>query len=92
MHATVAAFSSQIAMIPVAYSRKFAGLYENVGYDVLIDLQGMTLNEALLKTFEYIEHSCELQQKVLACQEIVQEKAMKNKELIKQFIKRRVKG
>lgn len=92
MHATVAAFSSQIAMIPVAYSRKFAGLYENVGYDVLIDLQGMTLNEALLQTFEYIEHSCELQQKVLACQEIVQEKAMKNKELIKEFIKRRVKG
>lgn len=32
MHATVAAFSSGVATIPTAYSRKFAGLYSNLGY------------------------------------------------------------
>lgn len=87
MHATVAAFSSNIATIPVAYSRKFAGLYENVGYDILIDLQNMDLKEALLKTMEYINNSQVIKEKVSLCQQQVFEKTKENKELLRQFIK-----
>ena len=38
MHATIAALSSGTAVVPVAYSRKFAGLFGGVGYDHVVDL------------------------------------------------------
>ncbi|WP_346288213.1 polysaccharide pyruvyl transferase family protein [Zoogloea sp.] len=37
MHATIAAFSSGVPVVPVAYSRKFAGLFGSLGYECLID-------------------------------------------------------
>lgn len=60
MHATVAAFSSGIPTIPVAYSRKFAGLYENLGYRVNIDLEHSTLELALQQTVAWVENRAEL--------------------------------
>lgn len=38
MHATIAAFSTGVPTIPVAYSRKFKGFFGSLGYDVLVDL------------------------------------------------------
>ncbi len=38
MHATIASFSSGVATIPLAYSRKFVGLFNNLGYEHVIDL------------------------------------------------------
>lgn len=38
MHATIAALSSGTAVVPVAYSRKFAGLFGGVGYGHVVDL------------------------------------------------------
>lgn len=87
MHATVAAFSSNIATIPVAYSRKFAGLYENIGYDILIDLKSTSLEEALVKTMGYIHNSQEIKEKVSLCHQQVFEKTKENKELLRKFIK-----
>ena len=87
MHATVAAFSSNIATIPVAYSRKFAGLYENIGYDILIDLKSTSLEEALVKTMGYIRNSQEIKEKVSLCHQQVFEKTKENKELLRKFIK-----
>lgn len=37
MHACIAAFSSGVPMIPMAYSRKFAGLFGTIGYDRTVD-------------------------------------------------------
>lgn len=36
MHATIAAFSSGVPVIPISYSRKFEGLYESIGYNHVI--------------------------------------------------------
>lgn len=55
MHATVAAFSSGVVTIPIAYSRKFNGLYNNIGYNYIIDALKMNNNEAIEKSIEYIE-------------------------------------
>lgn len=38
MHATIAAFTSGVPTIPVAYSRKFAGFFGSLSYPVLVDL------------------------------------------------------
>ncbi|WP_210528781.1 polysaccharide pyruvyl transferase family protein [Rubellimicrobium arenae] len=40
MHACIAAFSSGVPVIPMAYSRKFAGLFGSLGYDRTVDCTG----------------------------------------------------
>lgn len=47
MHATIAALSSGIACLGLAYSRKFQGLYETLGYDGNIDLASASPDETL---------------------------------------------
>lgn len=37
MHACIAAFSSGVPVVPMAYSRKFAGLFGALGYDETVD-------------------------------------------------------
>lgn len=54
MHATIAAFSSGVATIPTAYSRKFAGLYQGIGYKYVIDLCSMSTDESIGLTKQYI--------------------------------------
>lgn len=48
MHACIAAFSSGVPVVPVAYSRKFSGLFEGVlGYRHLVPVTGLTSEQAL---------------------------------------------
>ena len=47
MHATIAAFSSGVPVVPVAYSRKFSGLYGTLGYKNLVDGQSDTTQTAI---------------------------------------------
>ena len=78
MHSTIAAFSSGVVTIPVSYSRKFEGLYENLGYKYLINAKEETTESALTLTKAYVDNRIELQQ--------TQENAMKTIEsLIAQF-------
>lgn len=63
MHATVAAFSTGVATIPTAYSRKFGGLYNNLGYPYVIDLQSMDMETAVARTMDFVERYKELQSK-----------------------------
>jgi polysaccharide pyruvyl transferase WcaK-like protein len=37
MHACIAAFSSGVPVVPIAYSRKFAGLFDALGYRYTVD-------------------------------------------------------
>jgi polysaccharide pyruvyl transferase WcaK-like protein len=47
MHACIAALSSGVAVAPVAYSRKFAGLFGMLGYRWLVPVTGMDTDAAL---------------------------------------------
>ena len=42
MHACIAAFSSGVPVVPMAYSRKFAGLFGSIGYDQTVDCTTQT--------------------------------------------------
>lgn len=57
MHSTIAAFSSGVATIPFSYSRKFEGLYDQLGYQYLIGGTSMTIEDAINKTELYLETS-----------------------------------
>lgn len=47
MHATIAALSSGVPTIPLAYSRKFRGVFEPLGYDETINLSEMDEDEII---------------------------------------------
>lgn len=48
MHATIAAFSSGVPVVPMAYSRKFNGLFiDTLQYESMVDLRNMTTEEVL---------------------------------------------
>lgn len=55
MHATIGSFSSEIPTIPVAYSRKFEGVFGSIGYDINIDCKKLNTEEAIILTSSYIE-------------------------------------
>lgn len=55
MHACIAAFSSGVAVVPIAYSRKFAGLFNALGYTHVADCRTQTAGEicaAVVSGFE----------------------------------------
>lgn len=54
MHSTIGAISSGVPVIPVAYSRKFNGLYEALEYKWLIDAKAdLTAQQAVEQFMEY---------------------------------------
>lgn len=56
MHATIAAFSTGVTTIPFSYSRKFEGLYHDLGYKYLISGTAMSTDKALALTKEWISN------------------------------------
>ncbi len=57
MHACIAAYSSGVATIPVAYSRKFAGLFGGtLRYPHMVPVTGMTTAEAVDYVIDRIAH------------------------------------
>ncbi|HCG8610054.1 TPA: polysaccharide pyruvyl transferase family protein [Vibrio parahaemolyticus] len=47
MHATVAAFSTGVAVTPYAYSRKFKGLYNTIGYKRILEAKELSLEDSV---------------------------------------------
>ncbi|MCS6986100.1 MAG: polysaccharide pyruvyl transferase family protein [Sphingomonadaceae bacterium] len=60
MHATIAAFSARVPVVPVSYSRKFEGLFGSLGYRWLVPHRGMTTEAALDFTLSAFARRTEL--------------------------------
>ena len=56
MHSTIAAISSNVITIPLGYSRKFNGLFDQLNYQFYIDATKTTQNEALNLVEKYISN------------------------------------
>lgn len=56
MHATIGAFSSGVPIAPVAYSRKFSGLYDSIGYPYIIDCTALDESQAINRVMEMIKN------------------------------------
>lgn len=70
MHATIAAFTSGVATIPVAYSRKFAGYYSNLGYPDLVDLTKLNTSAAVASTVRLVDDRLRLSLAARDCQDV----------------------
>ena len=60
MHACIAAFSSGVPVVPMAYSRKFAGLFGSLGYDETVDCTSQSAEEILARIFDAYDRRVDL--------------------------------
>lgn len=83
MHATIAAFSSKVAVIPFSYSRKFEGLFNTIGYPYCISAREIDTEEAITRTIQYIDDYLTLSKSVCARVNAVNERIRDFKDTIK---------
>jgi colanic acid/amylovoran biosynthesis protein len=74
MHACIASFSSGVPVIPLAYSRKFLGLFGTIGYDDVVDCKEMSEDASIQKVLEGLDQRGQLKQKVDLANARAQEK------------------
>ncbi len=86
MHATIAAFSSGVPVIPTAYSRKFLGLYSGVGYENIIDLRKLSTQQSVEKTIEYLRNVDGLRKDVISSREQIDIKRKVNYSFFERII------
>jgi len=67
MHSTIAAFSSNVPVLPYAYSRKFKGLFETLNYNYILEAKESNLIEARKITQDFLSNidSIESQMRML---------------------------
>jgi colanic acid/amylovoran biosynthesis protein len=72
MHACIAAFSAGVPVVPMAYSRKFNGLFGSLGYEAIADMKCIDTVAATLKVTDGFSASEKLRdelQSALGCVE-----------------------
>jgi polysaccharide pyruvyl transferase WcaK-like protein len=69
LHACIAAFSSGVPFLPMAYSRKVEGVFGSLGYNVLADCRVETAEEILTKVKATFENRRQLKVQVDAAHE-----------------------
>lgn len=55
MHATIASLSSGVVTVPIAYSRKFSGVFGSLGYPFTLDAYNLDTNQLINKLFNYYD-------------------------------------
>jgi hypothetical protein len=52
MHACIAALSSGVPVLPIAYSRKFRGVFGSLGYPIIADCRSEAAEQIVAKAIE----------------------------------------
>lgn len=86
MHSTIGAFSAGVPVIPVAYSRKFNGLFNTLEYPYYIDAKGdYNVFSAVDKTMHWIGERESMKQQITRGQQIYTERLQKYVEQLKEY-------
>lgn len=72
MHASIAAWSSGVAVLPVSYSRKFEGLYKALDYPWLVPAKGLSTDDAVARALDAFARRAELQADIARSQQAVE--------------------
>lgn len=72
MHATIAAFSAGVPVTPYAYSRKFKGLYDTIGYNNVLEARQLSAPEAVAINVEHFSNRKDLKNNIIKCNERIQ--------------------
>ena len=67
MHACIAAHSTGVPVVPIAYSRKFSGLFAGVlNYPHIVPVTGMGTEDAIAYTLDRLDHHEDLRRDIAA--------------------------
>lgn len=68
MHSTIAAFSSGVPVVPMAYSRKFNGLFEDtLNYQYMVDMKADDIHKILFIIEDSFSHLNDLKKEIQGC-------------------------
>jgi polysaccharide pyruvyl transferase WcaK-like protein len=87
MHACIGAFSSGVPVVPLAYSRKFNGLFESLNYSHFSDCKKDSLEQALAKVQTCFDNRQALQAEVAAGNQIAKTKLAKYESYLAEVLK-----
>jgi colanic acid/amylovoran biosynthesis protein len=90
MHSAIAAFSTGVPVVPMAYSRKFSGLFsDTLGYDHIVELKEMNNDTCIKFIKDKFEKRKLLADEIVQIKKSVLDKAQQEflKEIIKDFKK-----
>lgn len=88
MHATIGAVSCGVPTLPLAYSRKFKGVYNSIQYSYTLDLKSNTQDEILLKLEDMLTiHLQQTSEDVNNALQVVKQKTDEYKKEIENIIK-----
>lgn len=82
MHATIAAISSGVPVIPFSYSRKFEGLFSSLDYPYVVEGTKWDTRKAIDTTIEWLEKLEKVRACVSKCHTIIDNK---NSLILKEF-------
>lgn len=86
MHSTIAAFSSGVPVVPMAYSRKFNGLFgDTLSYKYYVDLKTADSKMIVETIRECFDNRVELAQAIQSQQSLIKERGVRIQETLKQF-------
>ena len=86
MHSAIAAYDTNVPLIPMAYSRKFSGLFNDLDYNVLVDLQTNSTEKNIIEIKKYIDNLEELKSKLKNSKEILETKNLTLEKSMEQII------
>ena len=74
MHATIGAVSMEVSTLPLAYSMKFKGVFETIGYSCTLDLSKASNDKVLRTIDEMLANGSRTASDLHGCMERVKEK------------------
>lgn len=88
MHACIAAYSSGVPVIPIAYSRKFSGLFEGVlGYRHGVPVKGWSTQQALEYLVTAVDRRGEIKREIETGLSFVEEKLDVYRDELRRFLR-----
>jgi len=87
MHACIAALSSGVPVVPIAYSRKFNGLFGSLNYDSLVDGKIASNSEAFDALQRGLSRRIELKQYVAVSKKLANEKLLRYEDYLYELMK-----
>lgn len=88
MHACIAAFSTGVPTVPLAYTRKFRGLFESFNYYHVADCQTETEAEIFSKVVDGFDRRETLKREILSAQDLVEERLERYRVVLRDEIKK----
>lgn len=86
MHSCIAAFSSGVPVVPLAYSRKFGGLFSSLGYGHTVDLRECSIPQVLAKVDESLRRRAELREETVRGTKRALEKLQSYRECVRETL------